>query len=206
MRKQQKGMMVLAIITALIATVLFLPGLIGAGELEPTAAPGLTMHTLDEIVQAVTPLPPGFVLWQDNTRFAVSDEGTAADTSDDVVLDRATELMWARDANLDGTKNWTDAMDYCDSLELGRTGTLATDWRLPSIDELTSLSEPYPSTHTPALPEGHPFVNVQSNYYWSGSTYAGHTSFAWSVYMLDGSVPYYDKSSSLYVWPVRGGN
>jgi hypothetical protein len=103
-RKEQKSMLVLAVITALIATVLFLPGLIGAGELEPSGPPRPTMYTLDEIVQAVTPLPPGFVLWQDNTRFAVSDEGTAADTSDDVVLDRATGLMWARDANLAGTK------------------------------------------------------------------------------------------------------
>ncbi|MHC4639751.1 MAG: Lcl C-terminal domain-containing protein, partial [Planctomycetota bacterium] len=145
-------------------------------------------------------------------RFAVSDEGTAADTSDDVVLDRATGLMWARDANLAGTKNWTDAMDYCDSLELGRTGTLATDWRLPSIDELTSLSEPHPSTHTPALPEGHPFVNVQyltDHYYWSSTHDETNSNLAWTVHMSSGSVFTFAKhglSASFYVWPMRGGN
>jgi len=49
MRKQQKSMMVLAIVTVCISTVLFFPGLIGAGELEPPGPPTGTMHTLDEI-------------------------------------------------------------------------------------------------------------------------------------------------------------
>ncbi|MBU1024050.1 hypothetical protein KKB99_07175 [bacterium] len=48
MKKQKKSILVLVITAAFIA-VMFLPGLISAGDLEPTAAPGPTMKTLDEV-------------------------------------------------------------------------------------------------------------------------------------------------------------
>lgn len=51
MAKQKKATLVVAIVAAFVATGLFLPGLIGAGELEPPGQPGKTMHTLEEIYQ-----------------------------------------------------------------------------------------------------------------------------------------------------------
>jgi hypothetical protein len=47
MRREQNT--ILAMITAFVATTLFLPGLISAGNLEPTNPPGSTMKTLDEV-------------------------------------------------------------------------------------------------------------------------------------------------------------
>jgi hypothetical protein len=47
---------------------------------------------------------------------------------------------------------------------------------------------------------------VQSNNYWSGSTYAGNTSNAWNVNMNNGNVNNNNKSNNNYVWPVRGDN
>jgi len=133
MKRGQK-MLVLAM-AVFVATGLFFPGLLCAGDLEPTAPPGPTMKTLDEIFQVVTPLPTGFVLWANNPRFAVSDEGTPGDSSDDVVLDRATGLIWARNADIaGGTKTWQEAVDYCASLVWGRASGMP-DWRLPSIGE-----------------------------------------------------------------------
>jgi len=208
MKKQQKPILVLAIIITFLVAVLFLPKLLSAGSLPPppdavdlSGVPVPTMKTLDEIYKLVAPLPTGFLLWSDNTRFAVCDEGTPDIDSDDVVLDRATGLMWSRDANLDGRKIWQDAMDYCDSLYLGRK----TDWRLPTIEELTSLSKPYPSYY-PALPEGHPFINVQSSVYWSSTTYANNTAHAWLVFFTDGLVNSIIKDITGYVWCVRGGH
>ena len=49
MRNEKKSVLVLAIAMAFAATALLLPGLVGAGELEPSEELGPTMHTLDEI-------------------------------------------------------------------------------------------------------------------------------------------------------------
>ena len=78
-----------------------------------------------------------------------------------------------------------------------------TDWRLPSVKELISLID-Y-SQYNPALPQGHPFTNVQSSYYWSSTSHAHYTNHAWIVYMYYGYVHYSNKTNYLYVWPVRAG-
>jgi hypothetical protein len=49
------------------------------------------------------------------------------------------------------------------------------------------------------------FSNVQAIFYWSSSTYADITGYAWSVYMDYGYVDYSSKAYGNYVWPVRGG-
>jgi hypothetical protein len=51
MRKQKKSVLVLAMITAFAATALLLPGLLGAGSLDPpdTGSPVPTMSTLEEV-------------------------------------------------------------------------------------------------------------------------------------------------------------
>ena len=50
------------------------------------------------------------------------------------------------------------------------------------------------------------FTSVQTYYYWSSTTYAGSTGYAYNVYLGDGAVGSGPKDSSYYsVWPVRGG-
>ncbi|MBF0539486.1 MAG: DUF1566 domain-containing protein [Nitrospirae bacterium] len=46
---------------------------------------------------------------------------------------------------------------------------------------------------------------MQSNNYWSSTSYANNTSNAWIVNMNDGNVNANDKSNNNYVWPVRSG-
>jgi hypothetical protein len=99
--------------------------------------------------------------------------------------------------------NWNDANEYCKNLEFAGH----KDWRLPTIEELLSLIDR--SNSNLALPTGHLFTGVQANYYWSSSTYADSTDYAWGVYMNDGFVNYGYKtyySYYFYVWPVRGGH
>ena len=142
------------------------------------------------------------VNWVDatNPRFAIYDPGTPGDQADDLVLDKETGLIWARDANKEGTETWQDAILYCSSVALGnRKG-----WRLPTREELSSLIDT--SNSNPALPSGHPFINVQSEVYWSSTTYESSSGNAWYVSMYGGSAIAYEKTSVCYVWPVRGGN
>jgi hypothetical protein len=76
-------------------------------------------------------------------------------------------------------------------------------WRPPSAEELSSLVDP--AYTNPALPPGHPFRNVYSEFYWSSTTYAGDTVLAWSVYFNYYQVSTVGKESNYYVRCVRGG-
>jgi hypothetical protein len=117
------------------------------------------------------------------------------------VLDKETGLVWAKNANMaQETKTWQYAINYCRNLNIGgRIG-----WRLPTVEELSSLVDK--SQTDPALPDDHPFDNVQSSRYWSSTTYEDDSGYAWNVRMSNGLVLFNDKSLYYYVWPVRGGN
>ena len=53
--------------------------------------------------------------------------------------------------------------------------------------------------------EGNPFTGVQSAYYWTNTSYTGDPSNAWRVSLNVGIVDGTNKTTTLYVWPVRGG-
>ena len=145
-----------------------------------------------------------WVDWKNNPRFAIYDSGTPNDSSDDMVLDKETGLVWERSPSTSAFP-WSDptittAAMHCNKLTLGnRKG-----WRFPTIQELATLVDPTQSN--PALPAGYPFINVQSGVYWSATTNADDTSFAWYVGFFFGNVDnVINKSASDFVWCVRGG-
>lgn len=153
-------------------------------------------------------------------RFVENKDGTVKDTK--------TGLVWTRDANIAGKGMiWPDALAFVNGLNkeayLGRK-----DWRLPKIAELASLVERRPDlpqihfnlgrrpfdkesaallNSTPAgLPDGHPFINVVSFWYWSRTDSTECPNAAQVVNMataqtfIDG-----DKiMDPFFVWPVRG--
>ena len=134
---------------------------------------------------------------------------TIFNTNQDVVLDNDSGLMWTRDANVGGTMDWANAITYCSNL----THATYSDWRLPSMTEFSrdevqgatnGLIDEYPSANEPALPLGHPFTSIQSSYYWSSTTYAGYTDYAWFVGLRNGDVAPNTKVTAYYVWPCRG--
>ncbi len=183
--KTKAGALIVMILA--VAVLFLIPTSVMAGNLEPSEAPGPTMKTLDEI-------PPS---WH---QILPADKRFVLAMNDEAVLDKETGLVWARNANLFGEKSWHIAQsDCCNVIIGGRKG-----WRIPTIDELTSLVDTTQSA--PALPSGHPFINVQSDGYWSGTSNVNDTDRGWSVLMNTGFATEYGVKTGLnYVWPVRGG-
>ena len=116
-------------------------------------------------------------------------------------MDKETGLVWERSPALT-TSTWSEARFQCTS----RTTGNRKGWRLPSIHELASLVHPSAAFPGPFLPPGHPFLNVQSDGYWSATTDAEDPSNAWNVFFfVTGSVVPNNKTISGHVWCVRGG-
>ena len=100
----------------------------------------------------------------------------------------------------------TDTEDFINALNSAHFGGYS-DWRLPTINELDSIVNndiPYPGHPGPTINTTY-FLNTVSSFYWSSTTYANYTSYAWGVYFDNGGDYGYDKSSGHYVRAVRGG-
>lgn len=119
----------------------------------------------------------------------------------DTVLDRATGRTWLK--NIDSRHamlNWQAAFESIDRMNRMRLHGF-DDWRLPTILELESLTDM--GRHSPSLPHGHPFSNVQE-FYWSSTTSMYDTDYAWVLYLQDGAVGVgYKRLAEFYLWPVR---
>jgi hypothetical protein len=117
------------------------------------------------------------------------------------VLDHETGLVWEQSPD-SSIYAWEGAHSRCNSLTTG--GRLS--WRLPTIQELASLVDPSVAYPGPTLPNGHPFSDtVQSSFYWSATTRASDTSFAWGVVLSSGDVGGSNNINPRWVWCVRGG-
>jgi hypothetical protein len=129
------------------------------------------------------------------------------DNLDGTVTDHLTGLIWTRDGNPFGTQPWQKALDLCNSLCSGqyglKDGSRPGDWRLPNVNELRSL-EDY-DRHTPAIAEGHPFVNIRNSLCWSSTTVASAPNLARFLFVGIGSCVWDHKNVLMGVWPVRGG-
>jgi hypothetical protein len=182
-----------------VALAMFLPCLGIAGSLEPPAS------AVDGLGNPVPTM---------HAKFAC--RGAFIDNHNGTVTDCKTGLIWMKNANCFGFKNWDDAKSSCSTLASGSCGlydgSSAGDWHLPTIEELKTL--PDRDYSVPALSNakgdgqwssGDAFDYVQSDDYWSSTTYAYFPGFAWRVHFYSGYVYGFDKTDPLYVWCVRGG-
>jgi hypothetical protein len=124
----------------------------------------------------------------------------------EVVLDTRTGLMWARNGNIAGEyMNWNDAISWAKNLYFGGY----SDWRLPTKEELDAFAKRRGGDPPSEWFNANGFTSVQSNSYWSSSTYANRgVDYAWYVHMVSGYVNGGDKANDgyvSYVWPVRAG-
>jgi len=102
-------------------------------------------------------------------------------------LDTKTNLEWSVE-NYD-PMTWHEAIAKFDG---------SSDWRLPTIEELNTLVD-Y-SIYEPSTE----LADMISSFYWSSTTYAYGTDYAWFVSFYVGYDSDYPKIGHNYVRAVRG--
>jgi hypothetical protein len=119
------------------------------------------------------------------------------DNQNGTVTDERTGLMWQQEFP-EAKMTWEQAVSYCKELNLAGHN----DWRLPTIQELKSIVDYI--RYNPVINIGY-FPNTGSSFYWSSTTHAYYTGYAWGVYLYNGYDYCSYKYSSYYVRAVRGG-
>jgi len=112
---------------------------------------------------------------------------------DVVITDSSTDLIWTKET-VSG-KTWKDALSYCENLSYAGH----TNWRLPNINELKSLTDR--SKYNPASY----FPDITSEYFWSSSsmTDSGSTHTGWVVNFYNGKVSNNTKTNTYFVRCVK---
>lgn len=120
--------------------------------------------------------------------------------SPDFICDNLTGLGWAAQSDISREPiSWEQALELI--FDINRTEPDERHhWRLPNINELTSLVDC--SAHSPTLPVGHPFTALRDGY-WSSTTSFFETDWAWVLYLNKGACGVGHKpGKTFYVWPV----
>jgi hypothetical protein len=118
------------------------------------------------------------------------------------VLDRETGLVWQRTPASVGfaPQFWDNALVVC---RLRVTTGNRIGWRLPSVEELTSLIDPVANT----WPDVFTGFNHGNAIFWSSSTVEGVPTQAYLGAPGDNNgTANFDKSAAFGYWCVRGGS
>jgi hypothetical protein len=157
------------------------------------------------------------------------------DTAGDwkMVQDNVTGLIWEKKTNMDGIKNYNDPHDadniytWYDSNPITNGGDAGewgdgkntenfikalndaryggfSDWRLPTIKELAYIVN-YSIPYLGSTINADYFPDTVASFYWSSPTCTSSTNYAWGVNFFNGRDLIDNKSDSVHVYAVRGG-
>jgi len=140
-------------------------------------------------------------VWPVHSRFTDNANGT--------VTDNQTGLIWLKDANCYGDKNWHDATSMIDNLKAGKCdltdGSKLGDWYIPKINEFFQLLR---GVHEQSGTRAQNIFNhaqrEERNYWTSTNDSTGEHGI---VFINSATIQedYHDKDDPRphYVWPVR---
>jgi hypothetical protein len=117
------------------------------------------------------------------------------DNNDGTIIDNKTKLIWQKKEQ--GKMRWESANEFCKQSKLAGE----TDWRLPTKDELLSLTER--SMFNPSIDRRF-FPDAKPEDYWTstlGTVSIG--SAAWLVNFAYGDTHFFNKSNEYWVRCVR---
>ncbi len=141
-----------------------------------------------ELPDTATPAD-GWIMTRDNVTGLIWE----MKTNDGSVHDRDNIYTWANTATFIAYVNDEDFGGF-------------SDWRMPTVKELSTLvnsNRINPSINTIFFPDG--VSSGIHSVYWSSTTYASRSVFAWYVSFYGGHASNLGKSSGCYVRAVRAG-
>jgi hypothetical protein len=94
------------------------------------------VNTYDAVGKTLKGLKSGDSFYGQDGNYQKGQKMSYTDNGDGTVTDNVTGLMWAQDQSTD-SKGWVEAATYCENLTLGGY----SDWRMPSIKELWSITD-----------------------------------------------------------------
>ncbi len=120
----------------------------------------------------------------------------------EAVLDRDTQLVWERSPSPKESM-WVNAGARCSLKTVGGH----KGWRLPSFIELMTLVDPsvQGTPLSPTLPDGHPFLGVAAESFWSVTAQSDNPTYAYTVDFQLGDLASRRKHNLGRYWCVRGG-
>ena len=164
----------------------------------------LTLLAMSYAVQAQTSQPESIPASTPNSQLQDNGNGT--------ITDRKTGLIWKQCVEgLSGNTcasgsaeifSWQQALQRAQTVNSGGGFAGASDWRVPTIKELSSLVEQQCADPAINLTR---FPNPGSDFVWSSSAVAGSTSNAWNVSFSNGSTNWSSESSYYQLRLVRSG-
>ncbi len=134
--------------------------------------------------------------WGEDSDYTINPP-SYTDNGDGTVTDNVTSLMWQQ-LNDNTERTWDDANSYCDNLTLAGY----YDWWLPSAYELMSIVNC--DTYAPSIDTTF-FPGTNTARYWSSTTSASNSYYAWLVIFYEGNVVNRNKTNYNYVQCVRAG-
>ena len=129
------------------------------------------------------------------------------------VCDNKTGLWWQRTPGMAGPTpspcddgeacQWEEAIAYCTNFSVNKKKKRKA-WRLAGVKDLISLVDYRVQSPGPVIPPLSPFIDVQSDPYWSATVVKGESQLAWIVVFGMGSVGDSNKEDLLRAWCVSG--